>query len=300
MLAPAVRALSGRRAFLSIVTSPGPGGASWHSVVALFVILALVGGVTLSAQWGWGRRRMPPKFPAEHTTHRDFSFTRGLYDSDRREPGGQGWYTDYPDADRNLMIRLSELTTTKVGFEPDDYPDHVVIRLSDPQLMKYPFLFMSDVGTLFLDHYDAGRLREYLLKGGFLWVDDFWGPYAWEQWVGEIRKVLPAAEYPIVDLPMNHPILRTMFEVTEIPQIPSIQHFRRSGYSTTSERGFNSDEVHFRAITDNRGRILVLMSHNTDIADGWEREGEDYEFFYRFSVDAYELGINIVVHAMTH
>ena len=98
---------------------------------------------------------------------------------------------------------------------------------------------------------------------------------------------------------MNHPIHKTMFEVTEIPQIPSIQHWRRSG-GTTSERGFRTDDVHFRAIEDERGRILVLMSHNTDIADGWEREGEDYEFFYRFSVDAYELGINIVVHAMSH
>ena len=91
-----------------------------------------------------------------------------------------------------------------------------------------------------------------------------------------------------------------MFEVLEIPQIPSIQHWRRSGGATTSERGLRSDDVHLRAITDSHDRILVLMSHNTDIADGWEREGEDYEFFYRFSVDAYELGINIVVHAMSH
>ena len=106
--------------------------------------------------------------------------------------------------------------------------------------------------------------------------------------------------YPIIDIPMSHAIHKTLFEVTEIPQIPSIQHFRRSGYTTTSERGARSAEVHFRAITDKAGRILVLMSHNTDIADGWEREGEDYEFFFRFSVDAYELGINIVVHSMTH
>ena len=144
------------------------------------------------------------------------------------------------------------------------------------------------------------RLREYLEKGGFLWVDDFWGPWAWEQWLGEISRVLPPAAYPIFDIPDDHPIRRIQYEVEEIPQIPSIQHWRRSGGYTTSERGRRSEEVHFRGIADDGGRLLVLMSHNTDIADGWEREGEDYEFFYRFSVRAYAVGINTVIHAMTN
>ena len=123
-----------------------------------------------------GRYRVPPKFPAEHVAHRDFTFSRVMYDSDRREPGGQGWYTDYPTADRNLMIRLSELTTTSVGFDEREEPDHVVVQFDDEQLFNYPFIFMSDVGTLRLSVGDEQRLREYLLKGGFLWVDDFWGP----------------------------------------------------------------------------------------------------------------------------
>jgi len=273
----------------------GRASVAQQTAAVLVVLLAL--GVTAFAQWGW--RRTPPKFPPDQIGHRDFTFSRGLYHSDRREPGGQGWYTDYPNADQNLMIRLSELTTTRVGWDLRHVPDHVVVPLSDARILDYPFLFMSDVGTLSLVGDEVARLREYLLKGGFLWVDDFWGPNAWDQWAREIGKVLPAAEYPIRDVPMSHPIHKTMFEVTEIPQIPSIQHWRRSG-GTTSERGFRTDDVHLRAITDERGRILVLMSHNTDIADGWEREGEDYEFFYRFSVDAYELGINIVVHAMSH
>ena len=267
-------------------------------VVALIVALTLAGGATVFAQYGW--RRMPPKFPDDHPSHRDFTFSRVLYQSDRREPGGQGWHTDYPTADQNLMVRLSELTTTSVGFDRRHVPDHVVVPLDDPRVFNYPFLFMSDVGTLSLSDHEAARLREYLLKGGFLWVDDFWGPHAWDQWIGELSKALPPGDYPVVDIPMNHPIHKTMFEVTEIPQIPSIQHWRRSGGATTSERGYRSADVHFRAITDAHNRILVLMSHNTDIADGWEREGEDYEFFYRFSVDAYELGINIVVHVMSH
>jgi hypothetical protein len=267
----------------------------------LLALLALMAtGTALAQVGGWGRYRMPPKPPAETIEHRDFTFSRILYTSDRREQGGQGWYTDYPTADRNLMIRLSELTTTQVAFDPREDPDHVVLRLSDDRLFDYPFIFMSDVGTLNLSEPEVRRLRQYLLKGGFLWVDDFWGPYAWDQWVGEISKVLSPAEYPIADIPIEHPIHRGMFEVTEIPQIPSIQHWRRSGGATTSERDYLSADVHFRGITDEAGRLLVLMSHNTDIADGWEREGEDYEFFYRFSINAYALGINIVVHAMTH
>ena len=270
--------------------------------LALIALLTLVAAGTAVAQFGrgWGRYRMPPKPPAENIAHRDFTFSRILYTSDRREQGGQGWYTDYPTADRNLMIRLSELTTTHVAFDPRDEPDHIVLRLTDDRLFDYPFIFMSDVGTLYLSEPEVRRLREYLFKGGFLWVDDFWGPYAWDQWVGEISKVLPLAEYPISDIPLDHPIHRAMFEVTRVPQVPSIQHWRRSGGTTTSERDYLSADVHFRGITDGDGRLLVLMSHNTDIADGWEREGEDYEFFYRFSIDAYALGINVVVHAITH
>ena len=270
--------------------------------LAFIAVLALVATGTALAQVGrgWGRYRMPPKPPAEIVEHRDFTFSRILYTSDRREQGGQGWYTDYPTADRNLMIRLSEMTTTHVGFDPRDEPDHVVLRLNDDKLFEYPFIFMSDVGTLYLSEPEVRRLRQYLLKGGFLWVDDFWGPYAWDQWVGEISKVLPPAEYPITDIPMGHPIHQGMFELSAIPQIPSIQHWRRSGGATTSERDYLSADVHFRGITDADGRLLVVMSHNTDIADGWEREGEDYEFFYRFSINAYAMGINIVVHAMTH
>ena len=272
-------------------------------LTALIVLLVLVGGAAALAQRGWGRGgwyRMPPKFPSAEPTHHDFTFTRVLYQSDRREQGGQGWHTDYPSADQNLMIRLSELTTTHVGFDKHDEPDHVVVRLTDEALFTYPFIFMSDVGTLEFSNDEAARLGEYLRKGGFLWVDDFWGPYAWQQWVREISRVLPPGEYPIFDISFDHPIHQGMFEVKQIPQIPSIQHWRRSGGSTTSERGYNSAEVHFRGIADADGRLLVLMSHNTDIADGWEREGEDYEFFYRFSIAAYAVGINTVVHAMTH
>ena len=267
-------------------------------VVVLFVLVGAVTG--FGQRWRGGWSRMPPKFPTEAVEHRAFTFSRILYESDRREPGGQGWYTDYPTADQNLMIRLSEMTTTKVGFDKYDEPDHVVLRLTDQKLFDYPFIFMSDVGTLWLDDLEAARLGDYLRKGGFLWVDDFWGPYAWRQWMSQIGKALPPGEYPVFDIPFEHPIHRVVYTVNEIPQIPSIQHWRRTGGRGTSERGVRSEDVHFRGIADQDGRLMVLMSHNTDIADGWEREGEDYDFFTKFSINAYAVGINTVVHAMTH
>jgi len=131
-------------------------------------------------------------------------------------------------------------------------------------------------------------------------VDDFWGEEAWAQWVGEIRRVLPEKdEYPIRTVPRDHPIYRTMFEVARLPQIPSINFWRRSG-GGTSERGSESAIPQMYAISDSHGRIMVLMTHNTDISDAWEREGEDPRFFYLFSPDGYAVGINVLMYSMTH
>jgi hypothetical protein len=265
-------------------------------------VLILLGGSALAGQrYYGGRRRTPPRFPSGESTHRLFTFARGLYQSTHREQGGQGWFTDYPDADINFTIRLSELTHAPVGMVgEDDYPDHVVVQLTDADLFNYPFLFMSDVGTVYFNAEEADRLGAYLRKGGFLWVDDFWGPDAWDQWASEISKALPPGRYPVMDIPISDPIHHGMFDVAEVPQVPSIQHFRRSGGRTTSERGSQSEVVHVRGIYDEGGRLMVVMTHNTDIADGWEREGEDYEFFYRYSVTSYAVGINFLLHAMSH
>ncbi|GIW53253.1 MAG: hypothetical protein KatS3mg081_2608 [Gemmatimonadales bacterium] len=248
----------------------------------------------------WEFWRAPPRYPTPETRRdRYFSFARVAYRSVRWEPGGQGWRTDYPNADVNFMRRLAELTTAVVSGDDEEGFHHFVVELDDPRLFEFPFIFMSDVGTAGFSPEEARRLREYLLRGGFLWVDDFWGDRAWEQWVREIGKVLPLSEYPIFDLPPDHPIFHSLYDVERVPQIPSIQFWRRSG-GATSERGAESAVPHLRGIADHSGRLMVLMSHNTDIADGWEREGEEYEFFYRFSPDAYALAINIVLYAMTH
>ena len=126
------------------------------------------------------------------------------------EPGafadgyGGGWGADYPWADINLSLRLGELTRTTVSRDAIGDPKPLIIRLSDPTIYQCGFVMMTEVGAIALSEEEAVNLRTYLLKGGFLWVDDFWGTYAWNYWVDQIRKVFPAAEYPIVDVPPDH------------------------------------------------------------------------------------------------
>ena len=130
-------------------------------------------------------------------------------------------------------------------------------------------------------------------------LHDFWGGWEWDQWASQIAKVLPASEYPIVDLPLEHELFRTMFNIWEIPQIANIRFWLNSG-GQTSERGADSATPHFRVIFDRHGRVMVAMTHNTDIQDAWEREGEDAGYFESFAPDGYSLGINVLVYAMTH
>ena len=218
------------------------------------------------------------------------------YTSVRSELMGVGWATDYPYAGINLMIRLSELTRTPVSFDASGNPNYYVVRPTDKALFRCPFVIASDVGTMGLSDDEAARLREYLLKGGFLWVDDFWGTPAWEQWSDEIHKALP--EYRIVDVPPDHPVLHTLYQIDRVPQITNIQNWRRT--HNTRERGLDSPRADFRMISDDKGRIMVVMTHNTDIGDSWEREGESREFFEQFSPPGYALGINVLLYAMTH
>jgi hypothetical protein len=142
-------------------------------------------------------------------------------------------------------------------------------------------------------------LRNYLLKGGFLWSDDFWGEYALDFFTEQLARVFPEHEYRLKDIPLGHPVFRMMFDMNRIPQIPSIQHWRRTG-GETSERGPESEQVNFQGISDKNGRLMVLITHNTDIADAWEREGEDPRFFFLFSPEGYAVGINILLYAYTH
>jgi hypothetical protein len=277
-------------------------------VMRLRTLLAVVALVVLAATaaaarqiWAGGYGRFPPKFPTATTFDGSFHFCRAMFQSDHREK--QGWGTDYPGADINFSIRLSELTKVQVKMSNNgegDEPDAVVVRLTDDALFQCPFILMEDAGTAKFSDMEVERLREYLLKGGFLLASDYHGSYAREHFDEEIARALPPGRYPIVNIdPPNHVMWHSMFEVKSMPQMASIQTWRRTG--DTIER-WNEDAgpPSTRGIADEKGRLMVVMVHNTDLPDPWEREGEDKDYFYRFSPEAYAVGIDIVLYAMSH
>jgi len=248
---------------------------------------------------GWGGEvGAPPKFPTVSDFDGSWHFCRLMYRQVRSQQRGLGWGTDYPNADINFSTRLSELTKVQVGYNADG-PNHLVVRPTDPELFQCPFVMASDPGSAGFSAEDAEGLRNYLLKGGFLWVDDFWGPWAWDAFIAEISKALPSGEFPVQEITAEHPIYRMLFPITAIPQVPSMQFWRMTG-GATSEMDEYSTTAHMAAITDNQGRIMVLMTHNTDIADSWEREADDPQFFFNFSPNGYAVGLNAVLYALSH
>jgi hypothetical protein len=192
-----------------------------------------------------------------------------------------------------------ELTTVHVKVDADRQPNYVVVSLTDPMLFHCPMLFMEDIGTAEFSEAEVQRLREFFAKGGFLWVDDYWGSFAWDNWVEQISRVLPPVQYPIFDIPLSHPVLHTLYDVKDYLQVSSINFWSRTGGSV-SERGADSAQVHYRGIQDAKGRLMVMMTHNTDVADTWEREGESTQYFDLFSPRGYAIGVNVVLYAMTH
>jgi hypothetical protein len=271
---------------------------TWRLGAALLVALVVSSG------WGYAQRfrgfsnaRLP--IATMESFDGAYHFCRTAFRGIQGGDGG-GWLTDYPDADRNLSIRLSELTKTSVSFDPrTGEPNHLIVQLTAPELYRCGVIMMYEVGNFYIDDTEAAALRDYLLKGGFLWVDDFWGERAWSIWEGQIRKVFPSGTYPIIDLDLDHPLFGQFRKVSSIPQIPSIDFWLSTG-GGTSERGYDSRVPHIRAITDDRGRIMVLMSHNTDFGDSYEREGVNHNYFLTFSVQGYAFGMNALIYAMTH
>ena len=270
------------------------------SALAVSLLVAVAAGAAYAQRSFFREGSFATRYAPAAMPDASFVICRLAYTQVRREDSGIGWQTDYPYAEINLMTRLSELTKTRVSRDTNGDPNYYVVRLTDEQLFNCPFLVASDAGTIGFTEGQATRLREYLLKGGFLWADDFWGSEAWDHWEEQISRALPPSEFPIEDVAIDDPMLRSLFEVHEIPQITNIQFWRRYNGTYTSERGEDSEQVHLRAIRDSHGRIVVLMSHNTDVADSFEREGEDPAFFAQYSPKGYALGIDVLLHAMTH
>jgi hypothetical protein len=279
----------------------------WRRAGALAGLVSLICASVVAVQaqriWGGYYGRTPPRFPTATTFDGSFHFCRIMFNSDRREK--QGWGTDYPGADINFSTRLSELTKVHVTFIQDDgegqMPDAVVVRLTDEALFQCPFTLMEDAGTAALTDIEGERLRDYLLKGGFVLVADYHGTRAKQQFDDEIRRVLPPGQFPVVDLtpPSDHPLWRTMFPVTRLVRMASIQTWRRTG-GEIERWNENGAGPSVRGIADAQGRLMVVMVHNTDLPDGWEREAEDPDYFFQFSPDAYAAGIDILLYALTH
>lgn len=210
-----------------------------------------------------------------------FTFARLKYRSSGSERSSFAWWTDYPDADLNLCYRLQQLTSIKVQPEPK------VLEITDPELSNYPWVFMSGVGNILLDDLEAAALRNYLLSGGFMMVDDFWGQAEWDGFHSAMKQVFPEREP--VDLPRSHPIFRCVFPLPEdlslqTTNIGNARANRDSGVTwEDNHEGGNTRDVHFRAIFDENNRMMVMICHNTDNGDGWEEEGVDPWFFTEFS-----------------
>jgi hypothetical protein len=269
-----------------------------------FLVAALAAAGVASAQrrrggggFGFGRAQVKMMTPEDYNGA--FLFCRIIF---RTTPDGDGgnWGVDYPRADINLTFRLSELTKTPVTRDERDGYNHVVIQLTDPLLYKCPFIAMTEVGNTYLDDREAAALHDYASKGGFLWADDFWGEYAWRIWQREISKAFPTSQYPIVDVPLEHELFHILYDIKHYTQIPSINFWAYRG--ETSERGADSAQPHVRAIfdPDDPARIMVLMTHNTDFGDAFEREGDDHAYFLKFAPDGYAFGVNALVYSMTH
>ena len=270
----------------------------WLHRFAVTIALVAIGAAVTSAQFRRGRFFEPVRSATPESFDGAFNFCR-IMSSIAQDGDGGNWAVDYPRADVNLSIRLAEITKTRISVDPTGEPNHLVFSFTDPLVFDCPFVMMTEVGSAYISPQEAVKLREYVQKGGFIWADDFWGSYAWEHWVGEIRKALPANEYPIVELPKDHPLFKQQFQITRVPQIASINFWAGSGGST-SERGADSAVPHAMGISDSKGRLLVLMTHNTDLGDSYEREGDDPTYFYNFSVEGYAFGINVLLYALSH
>jgi hypothetical protein len=255
-------------------------------------------------QWA-GREYQEPQFPArEIFPTGGFTFCRIRYTSYGEDPQFNTryarWLIDYPDSDQHFSWRLSELTTIKVAKDDSSQFKTAIVRLTDPELCNYPFIYIVEPGNLVFSEDEVVALRNYLLRGGFLMVDDFWGEDEWINWEEQFARVFNPQDFPMDNLPLSHPIFSCVFEIKEKPQVPNPWHWRNTG-GDTSERGEDSAIVHYKGVYDKGGRLMVIVCHNTDLGDGWERETMFEDYFREMSVKrAYPMGINIVVYALTH
>jgi hypothetical protein len=221
-----------------------------------------------------------------------FTFCRLRYQNIRRARKS-GWGDDYPQADYNFLVRLSELTRTTISTWNNGDPGFANVTPTDPNLFRCPYLRMQNAANYDFTPEETARMHDYLLKGGFLWIDDNWDP-DFEYIRPNIERILPGATF--VDLPVDYPMFSILYNVDPLPQIPSLGSWQRNRQD--SEIGPST--VHYYAVIGDNDRILVLVSMNSDVSDSWEREGDNRDYFETYSPKGYALGVNVAVWVMTH
>ena len=228
--------------------------------------------------------------PADWQEKTEFSRARLMYNGLRfggfRRWGGS-WTIDYPRSDRHLLAGLRRLTRIHTRSVEQ------VVDLDDPdEIYNWPFLYAVEVGTWDLSDTQAKKLRDYLLRGGFLMVDDFHGTQEWELFMLGMTKVFP--DRPVVDIDNKDQIFHALYDLEERFQVPGAQYFQTG-------RVYERDgiEPRWRGIYDDKGRIMVAICHNMDLGDAWEWS-DDPAYPEKWASLAYRIAVNYTIYAMTH
>ena len=234
------------------------------------------------------------KLCAQNDWHDKFTFVRIRYNMGdfgmgfRFRYGNQNsWQVDYPTAEENFLLALARGTYLPIEEQAMSF------SLTDEGLFDFPFAYVVEVGYMQINQQEADFLREWLLRGGFLFIDDFHGVREWANFVEQITKVFP--NRPIQNIPIEHPIFHCYYDFEgKFPQVPGLGSILRG---TTYEKGGINAEC--KGIFDDHGRLMVLVNHNVDLVDMWEHTG-DYNYPRYYSILGYKLGINYIVYSLTH
>ena len=257
----------------------------WAGVVAAVLLLTTLPLFGQFYDRGWGRGRRAGYGVADDSVRAEFFFARLAY-SGYSGWGRQRWTTDWPDAEFHFMQGLRRLSGV------DAAEGGRFVRPMDEELFEYPWLYAVEVGGWSLTDEEAERLREYLLRGGFLVVDDFHGGYEWAGFVESMRRVFP--DRPIIEMTEEDYSLHVVYDLDQRTQVPGVQYV----YSgrTYEKDGFTP---HWRGIYDDDNRLMVAINFNMDLGDAWEHADEP-RYPEAMTALAYRFGVNYVVYAMTH
>jgi hypothetical protein len=240
------------------------------------------------------RRRPSAPTPEAGASFGEYTFVRTIYESPMRGSGRGGYYgggtwtTDYPEADNNFIVGLREWAGTNLKIAPR--PE--ALEILDDRIFDFPLLYIVEPGFMELSNEQAARLREYIMRGGFIFLDDFWGEYEWRNVQEQFRKIVP--EYEIKELSLSHPIFHSYLDVEEVVQVPNVYNASRG---VTSEKG--GVVPYYMGIENKDGRMVAFFARNSDLGDAWEWINEP-AYPVKYGLPAYKVGINVVIYAMSH